>query len=82
MKEDTGNPKYAAILSFLYVRTPGEVRDVFTRFDIMNLPTPVFNIGKDVLKKHLHVLNFLFDSDNEAESIVNFSYYTYFGSQT
>ena len=50
MKENTGSPKYAAILSFLYVRTPGEVRNVFTKLDLMNLPTVEFNIGKNVIK--------------------------------
>ena len=44
MVEDTGNPRYSAVLSFLYVRTPGEVRDVFSKFDIINLPTPLYNV--------------------------------------
>lgn len=35
-----GNPKYQAIVSFLYKKEVGATLNVFNKIDIMNLPNP------------------------------------------
>jgi hypothetical protein len=41
----SGNPKWAANLSFLYKRAVGATRNVFNKLDVMNLPNPKVNIA-------------------------------------
>lgn len=33
-----GDFRYQAVLSFLYEKAPGEVKPIFTAFDLINLP--------------------------------------------
>jgi hypothetical protein len=62
----SGSPKWAANLSFLYKRAVGATRNVFNKLDVMNLPNPKDNIGKDCIKEKLHPLNFLFEEEKDA----------------
>lgn len=78
----SGSPKWAANLSFLYKSTPGVTKNVFQKLDIMNLPNPKENIGKNVIREKLHPLNFLFDEEKDATAATPFNYYIYTGSQT
>jgi len=76
----SGNPKWAANLSFLYKKAPGATKNVFSKVDFMNLPNPKENVGKDVIKEKIHPLNFLFEEEKDATAASPFNYYIYTGS--
>lgn len=50
------------MLSFLYRRSPGEVKPIFQAFDLINLPNAKENVSS--VKRDIHPLQFLFDYDN------------------
>jgi len=61
-KTKEGDFRYQAVLSFLYRRSPGEVKPIFQAFDLINLPNAKENISS--VKRDIHPLQFLFDFDN------------------
>jgi hypothetical protein len=48
----------------------------------MNLPDPVNNEPKGIIKDSLHVLDFLYDDTSDIVDEPQFSYYRYNGSMT
>lgn len=50
----------------MYERFPGEVREVFNKFDLLNLPHPKNEINKEALKDKIHVLDFVFDDPGKV----------------
>ena len=77
----SGEFRYQAILSFLYKASPGDTKEVFKLFDLLNLPNPHSNINAP-LKGPIHPFSFIWD---QKEDIINgrpFSYFKYMGSNT
>lgn len=68
-------------MSFLYRAAPGETRDVFKLFDLLNLPNPHSNINSS-LKAPIHPFMFIHDDKNDVMNNKPFSYYKYMGSNT
>lgn len=65
----------------MYKASPGETREVFKLFDLLNLPNPHSNLNAP-LKGPIHPFSFIWD---EKEDVLNgrpFSYYKYMGSNT
>lgn len=54
-------------MTFLYTEDPGEVRAVFNKIDLINLPNAEINLGENVMREKLHVMSFLYDDDKDAE---------------
>jgi len=76
-----GEMKLKAVLSILYVKTPGAVVQGFEEMDILNLPNPVFREGHNLLSKDFHIMKFMYN-DDQYNSPPPFNYYKYRGSFT
>lgn len=78
-----GDYKFQAILSFLFKKSPGDVKKVFERFNLFDLPSMDDNVKKeDNPKGPIHPLMFLYDFENQWTNVQPFNYYKYMGSQT
>tara|TARA_B110000503_G_C7098751_1_gene392842 strand:+ start:729 stop:872 length:144 start_codon:yes stop_codon:yes gene_type:complete len=42
-------------LAFLFKRTPGSVKTIWEKVDVLNLPNPVTNKGENVIRDDLNV---------------------------
>ena len=58
------------------------MKNIFKRLNYLNYPNPKENVATDWLKGKLHVLQFLYDDNNDITNNTPFNYYYYYGSNT